>query len=39
MGVEVATSGFLHDWAGILTYVFACGLLLVVGAVMRRVSP
>lgn len=38
-GVEVATSGFLHDWAGIVTYALACGVLLGVSAGMRRVWP
>lgn len=37
VGVDVATSGFLHEWAGIGTYVLACGLLLGVSAVMNRV--
>ncbi len=34
-GVEVATSGFLHDWSGVFTYVLACGLLLGVSALQR----
>jgi len=38
-GVEAATESALHDWAGIFTYVLACGLLLGVGALLRRFWP
>jgi len=38
-GVETATTGGLHDSAGILTYVVGCLALLAVGWVMRRLVP
>jgi len=38
-GVAFATSGLLHDWAGVATYVMACGLLLGVAALLRRLVP
>ncbi len=34
-GVDVATSGFLHEWSGIFTYVLACGVLLGVAGAQR----
>jgi len=37
-GADVATSGFVHSWAGVGTYVLACGALLGVSAVLRRVE-
>lgn len=39
VGVAAATSGFVHDWAGVLTYAGACGVLLLVAAGMRRFWP
>jgi exosortase len=38
-GVEVATSGFLHESAGLLTYVLGCLVLLGIGLLMRRLAP
>jgi len=38
-GTAVATESALHDWYGIFTYVLACGVLLGVGALMRRRWP
>lgn len=35
-GADVATSTLLHDWAGIGTYVLACGALLGVSALLQR---
>ncbi len=35
-GVEVATSGLLHEWSGIFTYVLACALLLGVSMLQGR---
>lgn len=35
-GVERATQGVLHESAGLLTYGLACGLMLAVGAALRR---
>jgi exosortase len=37
--LETATSGPLHEWAGVGTYVIGCGCLLGIGALMRRVWP
>jgi len=39
VSVEFATTGPLHEWAGVLTYVIGCLLLLGVGALLRRVGP
>jgi exosortase len=39
VGVEVATTGPLHEWAGAGTYAFGCLALLAVGALMRRLVP
>ncbi len=39
VGVEAATSGTVHESAGILTYVVGCVALLAVGWVMRVVAP
>ena len=39
VGVEAATSGAVHESAGILTYVLGCAALLAVGWVMRLVAP
>jgi len=39
VGAEAATSGLLHEWAGIGTYVVACVVLLGVSALMRRLRP
>lgn len=39
VGVDVATSGFVHDWAGVVTYAGACGVLLLVVAAMRSLLP
>lgn len=39
MSVEFATTGPLHDWAGVATYVIGCLCLLGVGAAMRRLWP
>ena len=36
-GVDLATSTFLHNWAGVGTYLLACGLLLGMSALMGRV--
>ncbi|MCZ6782958.1 MAG: exosortase/archaeosortase family protein [Proteobacteria bacterium] len=38
-GVQAATSGPVHEWAGVLTYVLGCLALLGVGALMQWVSP
>ena len=38
-GVEVATSGFLHESAGLLTYVLGCLALLAIGMLMRLLVP
>jgi exosortase len=39
LGTDVAIGSALHDWAGIFTYVLACGALLGLGALMRRYWP
>ncbi len=39
MGVEAATQGTIHDTAGLLVYVVACGGLLGLGSILRRVTP
>ena len=39
VGVGFATSGPIHDWAGVLAYVIGCLALLGVGALLRRVGP
>jgi exosortase len=39
LGVETATAGPLHEWAGVATYVVACLALLALGALLRRVWP
>ena len=39
VGAEAATSGALHDSAGLLTYVLGCLALLGVGWLMRVVAP
>ncbi len=36
VSVEFATTGPLHEWAGVATYVIGCLALLGVGALMRR---
>lgn len=36
MGAERATESLLHEGAGLLTYAVACGLMLAVGAALRR---
>ncbi len=38
VGADRATSGPLHEGAGLLTYAVACGLMLVVGAGLRRLE-
>jgi exosortase len=38
-GVDVATGGFLHESAGLATYVLGCLALLAVGMLMRLVVP
>ena len=38
VGVEYATEGPLHEWAGVGTYVIGCAALLGVGALQRRFS-
>jgi exosortase len=38
-GVAVATTGPIHEWAGVATYVLGCGALLLVGAALRRLVP
>jgi len=37
--VEFATTGPLHEWAGVGTYVLGCVFLLGVGSLLRRFSP
>lgn len=37
--VEYATTGPLHEWAGVSTYVVGCLCLLGLGALMRRLWP
>lgn len=37
-GAERATQGLLHESAGLLTYAVACGLMLAVGAALRRLE-
>jgi exosortase/archaeosortase family protein len=39
VSVEVATTGPMHEWAGVATYVIGCGCLLGVGVLMRRFFP
>ena len=39
IGVEAATQGFVHESAGLLTYVIGCLALLGVGALMRKLVP
>ena len=39
VSVEFATTGPLHEWAGVLTYVIGCLALLAVGALLRRLGP
>jgi exosortase len=39
LGVEVATAGPLHEWAGVTTYVVACLALLGLGGLLRRLWP
>jgi len=36
-GVEFATTGPIHEWAGVATYVIGCLCLLGVGALMRKI--
>ena len=36
IGAERATTGPLHEAAGLLTYVVACGLMLALGGLLRR---
>jgi exosortase len=38
MGTEHATAGPLHEAAGLLTYLVACGLMLALGALLRRLE-
>lgn len=38
MGTERATAGPLHEAAGLLTYVVACGLILALGGLLRRLE-
>jgi exosortase len=38
-GVDAATQGPLHDWAGVGTYVLGCLALLSIGALMRMLWP
>lgn len=38
-GVDSATKGPLHEWAGVATYVVGCLGLLGLGAILRRVWP
>jgi exosortase len=38
VGAERATSGWFHESAGLLTYAVACGLMLAVGAGLRRLE-
>ena len=38
VGAERATEGWFHESAGLLTYAVACGLMLVVGAGLRRLE-
>jgi exosortase len=38
-GVVKATSGAIHESAGMLTFALACGLLIGFGALFRKVSP
>lgn len=39
VSVEFATTGPLHEWAGVLTYVIGCLALLGVGVLLRRFGP
>jgi exosortase len=39
VSVGFATSGPLHEWAGVLTYVIGCLALLGVGVLLRRFGP
>lgn len=38
IGTERATTGPLHEAAGLLTYVVACGLMLALGGLLRRLE-
>jgi exosortase len=38
-GVEAATTGPIHEWTGVGTYVFGCACLLSIGALMRWLIP
>lgn len=38
VGAERATTGWFHESAGLLTYAVACGLMLALGAGLRRVE-
>lgn len=38
LGVERATEGPLHEAAGLITYVVACGLMLALGALLKRLE-
>jgi exosortase len=38
VGVDLATEGPVHETAGLLTYLAACGLMVAVGALLRRVE-
>jgi len=38
VGAQQATSGVLHEAAGLLTYVVACALMLALGALLRRLE-
>jgi exosortase len=39
VGAERATSGGIHEAAGLLTYAVGCGALIGVGALLRRIRP
>lgn len=39
VGVDFATEGPLHEWAGVGTYVLGCLCLLAVGEALRRLVP
>ncbi len=38
VGVAAATESALHDWVGVGTYVSACGVMLGIGALFRRLD-
>jgi exosortase len=38
IGTQRATTGMLHEATGLLTYVVACGLMLALGALLRRLE-